>query len=76
MPHCQNCKAHVTDLYVRVRTHRDEDEPQVCPHCPDKVRDHRGRARDARSDRGKDDGGSVNENEYDREAVADGGVEW
>lgn len=39
MPHCQNCNAHVTIQYVRVFAPNGAEDPRVCPHCEDKVRD-------------------------------------
>lgn len=39
MAHCQNCRAHVTDQYVKVFAPDGETDPRVCPHCDDKVRD-------------------------------------
>jgi len=39
MPHCQNCSSHVTVQYVRVFSPDGIEDPRVCPHCDDLVRD-------------------------------------
>ena len=38
MPECQNCGAHVTDDYVRVREPAHRETARTCPNC-DLVRD-------------------------------------
>ena len=50
MASCQNCESFVTDQYARVFTPPDVDDPRVCPHCSDKVRECAA-VRDARSRR-------------------------
>lgn len=61
MGECRNCESFVTDDYARVFTPRGVDNPRACPDCPDKVRDGRGRVRDARSSRQ----GGAEPSEYD-----------
>jgi len=39
MIECQNCGSEVTERYAKVFTPGDVDQPRVCPHCPDKIRD-------------------------------------
>lgn len=39
MPQCQNCSAHVTAQYAKVFTPSGVEDPRVCPHCTDMVRD-------------------------------------
>lgn len=39
MANCQNCGSYVTDRYAKVFTPPEMENPRVCPHCPDKVRD-------------------------------------
>ncbi|WP_449271778.1 DUF7563 family protein [Haloferax litoreum] len=39
MPQCQNCSSFVTEGYVRVFAPEGMEEPRVCPHCEDMVRD-------------------------------------
>jgi len=48
---CQNCGAHVSRSYADVFTPEDVEQPRVCPCCPDKIREHDGSVRDARSSR-------------------------
>jgi hypothetical protein len=50
MPTCQNCESFVTTQYAKVFTPPSEEEPRVCPHCPDKLRDG-ATVREARSTR-------------------------
>ena len=42
MPECTNCGSTVTRRYVRVFSPDAEAGPQVCPHCPDRVRTRTG----------------------------------
>lgn len=39
MPECQNCGSFVTETYARVFTPTEVEQPRVCPHCEDKLRD-------------------------------------
>lgn len=50
MPECQNCSSFVTEAYVRVFAPNGADNPRVCPHCEDKLRDG-AEVREARSRR-------------------------
>lgn len=50
MPECQNCGSFVTQNYVRVFAPQDNDDPRVCPHCEDMMRDG-SEVREARSKR-------------------------
>ena len=50
MPECRNCESFVTRDYVRVFAPDGTDDPRVCPHCEDKLRDG-GDVREARSRR-------------------------
>ena len=50
MPECQNCESFVTRDYVRVFAPNGADDPRVCPHCEDKLREGSG-VRDARAKR-------------------------
>lgn len=50
MAECQNCNSFVSDDYARVFTPGDVENPRVCPHCEDKIRDGNG-VREARSTR-------------------------
>lgn len=47
MAECQNCGSVVTKAYARVFTPTEMDQPRVCPHCEDKLRDG-AQIRDAR----------------------------
>ncbi|MFB6146151.1 MAG: hypothetical protein ABEJ08_00505 [Halobacteriaceae archaeon] len=51
MPECQNCGSFVTEQYVRVFAPDGHDQPRVCPHCEDVIRDG-AEIREARSTRG------------------------
>lgn len=42
MHHCSNCGSAVTATYVRVFARDDSTTLQVCPRCPDRVRDGAG----------------------------------
>lgn len=50
MPECLNCGAFVTERYVRVFAPDGYDQPRVCPHCEDVIRDGND-VREARSTR-------------------------
>lgn len=50
MPECNNCGSFVTVDYVRVFTPNEIENPRVCPHCENMVRDGSG-VREARSAR-------------------------
>jgi NAD-dependent SIR2 family protein deacetylase len=50
MPECENCKAFVTEQYVRVFAPPEMKTVRVCPNCEDKVREG-AEVRDARSSR-------------------------
>lgn len=39
MPECENCDSFVTRDYVRVFAPPGSENPRVCPHCEDKLRD-------------------------------------
>ena len=39
MPECQNCGSFVTADYVRVFAPDGAENPRVCPHCEDMLRD-------------------------------------
>lgn len=39
MAECLNCGAFVTETYARVFTPTEVEQPRVCPHCEDKLRD-------------------------------------
>ncbi|SDN18074.1 hypothetical protein SAMN04487949_3570 [Halogranum gelatinilyticum] len=39
MPECSNCGSFVTVDYVRVFSPNGMNNPRVCPHCEDMVRD-------------------------------------
>lgn len=48
MPECNNCGSFVTQNYVRVFAPNGMEQPRVCPHCEDMVRDG-SQVREARS---------------------------
>lgn len=39
MPECENCGAHVSEAYLRVREPEYRDKVRACPNCPDLMRD-------------------------------------
>lgn len=39
MPTCENCRAFVTENYVRVFAPTGMTTVRVCPHCEDTIRD-------------------------------------
>lgn len=47
---CKNCGSEVTSTYVRVFAPEGLEQPRVCPHCTDKMRDG-ATIREARSPR-------------------------
>ncbi|MEF8831832.1 MAG: hypothetical protein V5A23_09900 [Halobacteriales archaeon] len=50
MPECRNCGSFVTRQYARVFAPNGMEDPRVCPHCEDRVRDG-ATVREARSPR-------------------------
>ncbi|SEO39633.1 hypothetical protein SAMN04487948_102226 [Halogranum amylolyticum] len=50
MRSCRNCGSDVSVRYVRVFAPEGFENPRVCPHCEDKLRDG-GTVREARSSR-------------------------
>jgi DNA-directed RNA polymerase subunit RPC12/RpoP len=50
VPECQNCGSFVTSQYARVLSPEDVDDPRVCPHCEDRIREG-AEVREARSPR-------------------------
>lgn len=51
MKECTNCGSLVTDQYAKVFSRREDGNVEVCPECPDRIRDKNGGYRAARSPR-------------------------